>query len=134
MSVEIRTLRDRTNMSQREFADFFGIPLSTLRKWEQGETTPASYVVRLLAMQIPAKSDDLREIKCKDGSVFYYDSIQNTISDAMGNIISVSESLEGVKEQNLPLYVKDLFESYYEIQDRFNRDCRFDKTEDIIWS
>jgi hypothetical protein len=27
-----------------------------------------------------------------------------------------------------------LFEAYYEIQDKFDRDCRFDKTEDIIWS
>ena len=37
-------------------------------------------------------------------------------------------------EKNLSLYVADLFESYYEIVDKFNRDCRLDKTEDIIWS
>ena len=32
-----------------------------------------------------------------------------------------------LKEKNLSLYVADLFESYYEIVDKFNRDCRLDK-------
>ena len=49
-------------------------------------------------------------------------------------LIQIGEDLNGVKEKNLSLYVADLFESYYEIVDKFNRDCRLDKTEDIIWS
>jgi transcriptional regulator with XRE-family HTH domain len=134
MSIDIRSLRDRTKMSQKEFAEHFDIPLSTLRKWEQGESKPAPYIVKLLAMQIRGKAEELKTITCKDGSIFYYDNLQGTLSDTKGNTIIVHESLSGVKEQNLPLYVKDLFESYYEIQDKFDRDCRFDKTEDIIWS
>jgi transcriptional regulator with XRE-family HTH domain len=133
-SIGIRSLRDRTKMSQKEFAKHFDIPLSTLRKWEQGESKPAPYVVKLLAMQICGKAEELKTINCKDGSIFYYDNLQCTLSDSKGNTIIVHENLSGVKEQNLPLYVKDLFESYYEIQDKFDRDCRFDKTEDIIWS
>jgi hypothetical protein len=85
-------------------------------------------------MQICGKAEELKTITCKDGSIFYYDNLQGTLSDTKGNTIIVHESLSGVKEQNLPLYVKDLFEAYYEIQDKFDRDCRFDKTEDIIWS
>jgi transcriptional regulator with XRE-family HTH domain len=133
-SIGIRSLRDRTKMSQKEFAKHFDIPLSTLRKWEQGESKPAPYVVKLLAMQIRGKAEELQLINCKDGSIFYYDQLQCTLSDTKGNTIIVHENLSGVKEQNLPLYVKDLFEAYYEIQDKFDRDCRFDKTEDIIWS
>jgi transcriptional regulator with XRE-family HTH domain len=133
-SIGIRSLRDRTKMSQKEFAEHFEIPLSTLRKWEQGESKPAPYVVKLLAMQIRGKAEELQTINCKDESIFYYDHIQGTLSDTKGNTIIVHENLSGVKEQNLPLYVKDLFEAYYEIQDKFDRDCRFDKTEDIIWS
>jgi transcriptional regulator with XRE-family HTH domain len=132
--MDIRSLRDRTKMSQKEFAKHFDIPLSTLRKWEQGEAKPAPYVVKLLAMQIRGKAEELKTINCKDGSIFYYDQLQCTLSDTKGNTIIVHENLSGVKEQNLPLYVKDLFEAYYEIQDKFDRDCRFDKTEDIIWS
>lgn len=54
--------------------------------------------------------------------------------DSIGTKIQIGEDLNGVKEKNLSLYVADLFESYYEIVDKFNRDCRLDKTEDIIWS
>ena len=49
MNTEIKELRIKTGLSQREFASKYGIPLSTLRKWEQGEAKPATYVVNLIA-------------------------------------------------------------------------------------
>lgn len=55
------------------------------------------------------------------------------VSDTRGNRIFISEDLEGVKEQNLVLYLKDLYDEFYEIQEKFNRDCRYDKAEDILW-
>ena len=51
-----------------------------------------------------------------------------------GNIIMVQEDLREIKEQNLVIYLQDLFDGFYEIQEKFNRDCRFDKEEDILWS
>ena len=51
-----------------------------------------------------------------------------------GNRITIQEDLEGVKEQNLALYLEDLFEGFYRLQDKFDRDCRYDKEEDILWS
>ena len=30
--------------------------------------------------------------------------------------------------------MKDLYESFYEIQERFEQDCQYDKKEDILWS
>lgn len=134
MSIIIKELRDRTKLSQKEFAEKYGIPVSTLRKWEQGETTPAPYVVSMLAKQIKGSNERLQKIEHKDGSVFYYDFISSTLTDIYGNSIVVKEELAGVKSQNLPLYVKDLFESFYEIQNKFNQDIVLDKKEDIIWS
>lgn len=134
MSIIIRELRDRTKLSQKEFAEKYGIPVSTLRKWEQGETTPAPYVVSMLAKQIKGSNERLQKIEHKDGSVFYYDFISSTLTDIYGNSIVVKEELAGVKSQNLPLYVKDLFEAFYEIQNKFNQDIVLDKKEDIIWS
>ena len=134
MSIIIRELRDRTKLSQKEFAEKYGIPVSTLRKWEQGETTPAPYVVSMLAKQIKGSNERLQKIEHKDGSVFYYDFISSTLTDIYGNSIVVKEELAGVKSQNLPLYVKELFESFYEIQNKFNQDIVLDKKEDIIWS
>jgi putative transcriptional regulator len=40
LSERLRCLRERLNMSQKEFALQFGIPLRTLQKWEQNERTP----------------------------------------------------------------------------------------------
>ena len=134
MSIIIKELRERTNLSQKGFAEKYGIPVSTLRKWEQGETTPAPYVISMLAKQIKGSKESLQKIECKDGAVFYYDSLSSTLTDVYGNSIIVKDELTGVKSQNLPLYVKDLFESFYEIQNKFNQDIIHDKKEDIIWS
>jgi hypothetical protein len=56
------------------------------------------------------------------------------VSDMQGNKIMIQEDLDGVKEQNLALYLSDLFEEFYEIQEKFNRDCKYDKEEDILWT
>ena len=58
---------------------------------------------------------------------------QNCVLDINGNRIYVKENLEDIKTQNLPLYLDDLFERFYEIQEKFDRDCKYDKEEDIFW-
>lgn len=37
---DVRALRDKLEMTQQEFADFLGISVHTLGKWERGERTP----------------------------------------------------------------------------------------------
>jgi putative transcriptional regulator len=37
---EIKQIRNRLKMSQREFSDRFGIPIETVRHWEQGRRQP----------------------------------------------------------------------------------------------
>lgn len=130
----IKELRDMTGMTQKAFADMYGIPLSTLRKWEQGEATPAPYVLKLIARTLPSTQSSLQKIQGNDGEIYFYDVNKQTVADVKGNTIIIQESLEGVKSQNLALYLQDLFEGFYEIQDRFNRDCRFDKMDDILWT
>lgn len=44
----IRQLREKSTLSQSEFADKVGVPLGTLRNWEQGRRVPPDYVVALL--------------------------------------------------------------------------------------
>lgn len=38
--VDVRDLRKRLNLSQREFAERFGLPIGTIRDWEQGRRVP----------------------------------------------------------------------------------------------
>lgn len=134
MTYVIRELRDSTGLTQKDFADMYGIPLSTLRKWEQGESSPAPYVLNLLARTLPSLQDTLWKIYGTDGIVYYYDKNKRTVTDMRGNVIIVQEDLKEIKEQNLILYLQDLFEGFYAIQEKFNRDCRFDKEDDILWT
>lgn len=134
MYFAIKELRESTGMTQKAFAEMYGIPISTLRKWEQGEASPAPYVVNLLARTLPSTDSTLKKIAGKDGVFYYYDKNQKLISDMRGNKIFIQEDLEDVKEQNLVLYLEDLFDNFYEIQEKFNRDCKYDKEEDILWT
>lgn len=134
MYKNVKEMRESTGMSQKAFAQMYGIPISTLRNWEQGTNSPAPYVVNLLARALPSMNSTLRKINGKNGRSYYYDKNQKCILDIKGNRIYVQEEIDGVKEQNLALYLDDLFERFYEIQGIFDRDCKFDKEEDILWS
>lgn len=35
----VKALRKNAGMTQRQFAEYFGVPLATLRKWELPETS-----------------------------------------------------------------------------------------------
>ena len=134
MTVSIRELRDKTGLTQKAFSELYGIPVSTLRKWEQGESSPPDYVIRLLAKSLPQENQVIRKIQGKNGSVFYYNPGKQSVMDHLGNEIVVREDLHDVKEQNLILYLEDLFEDFYAIREKFNRDCYYDKQENINWS
>lgn len=134
MYYDIKELRESTGMTQKAFAQTYGIPISTLRKWEQKEAAPAPYVVNLLARALPKNDTALRKIAGKNGLFYYYGEKQKAVFDMRGNKIYIEEDLAGVKEQNLALYLEDLFRGFYEVQEKFNRDCRYDKEEDILWS
>lgn len=133
MEYTIKDLRRKTGLTQKEFASNYGIPVSTLRKWEQGEASPPPYLLTLLAGTLPATKDMLEVFKGDKGHLFYYDAGQRLMYDARGNGIRITEKPDGVKEQNLGLYLEDLFDGLYRIQEKFDRDCMFDKKEDIIW-
>lgn len=132
--MNIKEIRYTTGLSQRDFSNMFDIPISTLQKWEQGESSPTPYIIKLIANQLPIENDNMYKIEDNNGKIYYYNRDAGYLIDSIGTKIKIGEDLDGVKEKNLSLYVADLFESYYEIVDKFNRDCRLDKTEDIIWS
>ena len=132
--MNIKEIRNTTGLSQRSFSKMFNIPISTLQKCEQEESSPTPYIIKLIANQLPIDNDNMCKIEDNNGKIYYYNRDAGYLIDSIGTKIKIGEDLDGVKEKNLSLYVADLFESYYEIVDKFNRDCRLDKTEDIIWS
>ena len=132
--MDIKEMRDMTRLTQREFAAKFDIPIGTLRRWEYGESKPAPYIIKLIALQLPVDPKKMEQIKDEEGNLFFYNKEAGYLMDMQGTRIHIKDELEEVKKQNLILDIKDLFEAYYEILDKFDRDCRLDKTENIIWS
>jgi putative transcriptional regulator len=54
---DIRAVRERSGMTQQQFAATFGIGLGTLQKWERGERRPsgaAKSLLRVMQADIPA--------------------------------------------------------------------------------
>ena len=132
MNYDIKLLRRRTELSQTAFAEKFHIPVSTLRKWEQGEASPPSYVVELLAKQLPAASGSLPPIHGTHGD-YWYDAAAGMIYDNQGNGIRTDADFSEVHPENLAIYADDLFQDFYALQKRFDGDCAADKKYDIIW-
>lgn len=125
-------MRDSTGLTQKAFAEIFGIPIGTLRRWEYGESTPAPYIIRLMEGILPLDTEKLQKIESSK-STYYYDEITKCIIDKRGTRIKVNENIAGVKPQNLAIYVDDLFEAYYDAVNKFDTDCKLDKKEDILW-
>lgn len=48
----VQDMRARTGLSQKSFADAFGIPVRTLQQWEQQVSSPPSYVLTMLASAV----------------------------------------------------------------------------------
>lgn len=133
MSKSIKEMRLATGLTQTAFAKAYQIPVSTLRKWEQGEASPAPYVLRLLAATIPEYHPEYEKITGPDGTFYFHDPVRNIFMDSAGNAVSAHETAEGVSRRNLGLYLKELFESYYHITEKLDRDLAFDKKEGIEW-
>ena len=130
----IQEIRYSTGLTQKAFASEFGIPLSTMRKWEQGEASPPSYVLELLSRAIPSESNQMHILYRTKKEVFYYDPIRKIISDAMGNEVQIRENLDGINRQNLLVYIKEYFNALYEIQEKLKQDLILDRIENIVWA
>ena len=79
MFQNVKEIRESTGMSQKVFAETYGIPVGTLRNWEQGTNSPAPYILNLLARALPSMNSTLKEIYGKKGRSYYYDKNQNCI-------------------------------------------------------
>ncbi len=57
----VKALRQRLGMTQTEFADAFGLPVSTLRDWEQRRSTPDA-PARALLRAIEREPETMRRL------------------------------------------------------------------------
>ena len=129
----IKELRQSTNLSQKQFAEMFHIPLSTLRKWEQNVSNPPSYVVDFISNSLPQSKKEFKEYFGNDGKKYYLDIKNNKVGDCVGNWIPFNENISGVIEDNIGIYIEDLFKKYYEAIKDFDNELKFDRKHQIKW-
>lgn len=63
--MDVKAIRDRTGMTQSEFATTFGISLGTLRHWERGDRAPQGPALVLLNL-VARKPSVIRTILISD--------------------------------------------------------------------
>ena len=51
-ATTIKDLRSRSNMTQKDFAEYFGIPKRTLEDWERGARKCPDYLVELMEYKL----------------------------------------------------------------------------------
>lgn len=127
----VKELRAKTKKSQREFANTYKIPLSTLKKWEQNESKPAPYFLYLLSNDIDNKNH-LIEITDMEHS-YYYDDINGKIYNKEGDCIKIECDVLKANKNNLMLYLSELNEQITYIKNDFNLKCTLDRKENIVW-
>lgn len=52
METSIKQLRTRAGMTQKEFAEYFGISKRVIESWEQGERKCADYLFELIEYKL----------------------------------------------------------------------------------
>lgn len=62
---ELKKLRQERNLTQAQFAEWLEIPKRTYEKWETGERTPPTWVVKLIEFKCK-KSTQGEQIKIED--------------------------------------------------------------------
>lgn len=67
MGRRVRELRDRLGLSQKEFAETFGIPINSIRQYEIGRYMPPP-AVRAYIKLIEAEPDMVRGIISRENS------------------------------------------------------------------
>lgn len=62
-TADIRTVRKKAKLTQKQLADFYKIPVRTLIDWERGVRTPPEYVInfilRCMALDFPITEQDV---------------------------------------------------------------------------
>lgn len=63
MKLNIRDIRLKANMTQKEFAEYFNIPQRTIENWEGVKRTPPEYVVELIKYKIEKERLGMLKLK-----------------------------------------------------------------------
>lgn len=47
--MDVKETRKRTGLTQSKFAEYFGVPVRTVQKWERNGSTPPEYIPKMMS-------------------------------------------------------------------------------------
>ena len=125
----VKYRKDR-KLSQKSFAELYDVPLSTLRKWEQKESTPSKFFIEMLKKN----EEDNHLIKIEnDNKVYFFDLNKMIIYDNLNNGIRVNRDITKLNRNNLFIMLNQLYEDYYKAIERFEILCTLDEKGNSKW-
>jgi hypothetical protein len=81
VSNEIRILRDNLKLTQEQVSELTGVPVKTLRNWEQGSRTPSAWTLDLVMDRLlRVKLEEYAEITDSKGIPSFL-SIKENVND-----------------------------------------------------
>lgn len=93
--MNIKELRLKTGMKQKEFAEKFGIPVRTLQDWERpNKPNPPAYVAKMLEKFVENGSPEIRPVKLD-----YTVPFEQVMEDAKRYQLEVQEKFDFVCEE-----------------------------------
>lgn len=104
----VKELREKLGLSQSQFANIFGIPVTTVQSWEQGKRRPASYVFNMMCKMVLSLSS------CE---MFSQNTVYGVLVGAFGETDVVMQPITAdgmlfdfyVKSRDLYIDVKNTF-------------------------
>lgn len=93
--MELKELRQALDMSQRQFASVTGIPLGTLRNWEQGLSEPPAYVYTMVINAIR------RDLMINVETVKFMKMLDELAEKMKGGLVEFAEATEHNRNDKL---------------------------------
>ena len=91
----MKHIRATTGMTQKEFAEYFNIPLKTLQKWEQGERTPPRYVTELIKYKINKEETNMNKTIKKAAEIMEGEYVRDIPNVDIGDEVRLADIWDG---------------------------------------
>ena len=98
---EIKEIRKKVGLSQKNFSEQYGIPVRTIEEWESGRRTPPEYVVRMLAYYVAEHQLYKNEILAEKEISYQKQRNVNVVKDINGEKIVVIHDIIFKNRQNI---------------------------------
>lgn len=85
MNELIKTIRNNLQLTQKQFSHYSGIPINTIRNWEQSIRKPSEWVLDLIIDRLLRESNESNQFIDETHGILSYLTIKNLVSNVAKN-------------------------------------------------